>query len=126
METVSIRYIVADVDAAAAFYRDLLGFAVDFQAPGAFAMLSRGVLKLMLNRPGAGGAGAAMPDGETPAPGGWNRFQLVVSDLAAEVQRLKAAGASFRNEIVQGNGGQQILLKDPSGNLIELFQPPGG
>jgi len=124
MDTVSVRYIVADVDAAVAFYRDLLGFKVDMQAGPGFAMLSRGPLRLLLNRPGAGGAGQSMPNGEAPAPGGWNRIQLGVGDLAAEVERLKAAGGHFRNEIVQGNGGKQILIEDPSGNPIELFEPP--
>ncbi len=124
MDTVSVRYIVADVDAAVAFYRDLLGFKIDMQAGPGFAMLSRGPLRLLLNRPGAGGAGQSMPNGEAPAPGGWNRIQLDVGDLAAEVERLKAAGGRFRNEIVQGNGGKQILIEDPSGNPIELFEPP--
>ncbi|MDP3855288.1 VOC family protein [Phenylobacterium sp.] len=124
MDTVSVRYIVADVDAAVAFYRDLLGFKIDMQAGPGFAMLSRGPLRLLLNRPGAGGAGQSMPSGEAPAPGGWNRIQLEVGDLNAEVDRLKAAGGRFRNEIVQGNGGKQILIEDPSGNPIELFEPP--
>lgn len=124
MDTVSVRYIVADVDAAVAFYRDLLGFAVDLSAAPGFAMLSRGPLRLLLNRPGAGGAGQAMPNGDLPAPGGWNRFQLEVRDLAADVERLRAAGARFRNEVVQGAGGKQILIEDPSGNPIELFEPP--
>jgi predicted enzyme related to lactoylglutathione lyase len=91
-------------------------------APG-FAMLSRGNLRLLLNAPGAGGAGRAMPDGTLPEPGGWNRFQLEVEDLEAAVQRLKDEGASFRNEIVTGTGGSQMLLEDPAGNLIELFEP---
>lgn len=124
MDTVSVRYIVADVDAAVAFYRDLLDFRVDMQAGPGFAMLSRGPLRLLLNRPGAGGAGQSMPNGEAPAPGGWNRIRLGVGDLNAEVDRLKAAGGRFRNEIVQGNGGKQILVEDPSGNPIELFEPP--
>lgn len=126
MDTVSVRYIVADVDAAVAFYRDLLGFEVDMHPGPGFAMIRRGPLRLLLNRPGAGGAGQSMPDGEAPAPGGWNRIQLDVGDLEAEVERLKAAGGRFRNAIVQGNGGRQILLEDPSGNPIELFQPPSG
>lgn len=124
MDTVSVRYFVNDVDAAVAFYRDLLGFTVDFSAAPGFAMLSRGPMRLLLNRPGAGGAGQSMPNGDAPAPGGWNRFQLDVADLGAEVERLKSAGGRFRNEIVQGNGGKQILLEDPSGNAIELFEPP--
>lgn len=123
MDTVSVRYIVTDVEAAAAFYRDLLGFEVGFSAPG-FAMLNKGALRLLLNRPGFGGAGQSMPDGTAPAPGGWNRIQLGVADLVAEVERLKGLGGRFRNEIVKGNGGDQILIEDPSGNLVELFQPP--
>lgn len=125
MDTVSVRYIVTDVEAAIAFYRDLLGFEVDISAAPGFARLRRGPLLLLLNRPGFGGAGQSMPSGDAPAPGGWNRFQVEVRDLAAEVERLRAAGARFRNEIVKGNGGDQILLEDPSGNAIELFQPPG-
>ncbi len=124
MDTVSVRYIVADVDAAVAFYRDLLGFNVDMQAGPGFARLSRGPLRMFLNRPGAGGAGQSMPNGDVPAPGGWNRIQLEIGDLEAEVERLKAAGGRFRNEIVQGNGGKQVLIEDPSGNPIELFEPP--
>lgn len=124
METVSVRYIVADMDAAVGFYRDLLGFEVDIQAGPGFARLRRGALRLLLNRPGAGGAGQSMPSGEAPAPGGWNRIQLQVRDLQAEVERLKTAGGRFRNEIVQGNGGKHILIEDPSGNPIELFEPP--
>jgi catechol 2,3-dioxygenase-like lactoylglutathione lyase family enzyme len=119
-----VRYIVDDVDAAIAFYTGALGFAVDMHPAPGFAALSRGDLQLLLNRPGAGGAGQAMPDGTLPAPGGWNRIQVVVDDLAATVERLRAAGARFRNEIVKGFGGDQILLQDPSGNLIELFEPP--
>jgi catechol 2,3-dioxygenase-like lactoylglutathione lyase family enzyme len=120
---VNVRYIVSDVDAALAFYTDLLGFrVVTHPAPG-FAIVSQGELRLLLNRPGAGGAGQAMPDGQLPAPGGWNRIQIEVGDLAATVEKLKAAGARFRNEILTGSGGKQILLLDPSGNPIELFQP---
>jgi len=125
MGKVSIRYIVSDVDAAIAFYTEQLGFQVDMHPAPGFAMLSRGDLTLLLNRPGAGGAGQAMPDGQLPAPGGWNRFQVEIEDLAATVERLKGAGCRFRNEIVAGNAGQQILLEDPSGNPIELFQPAG-
>jgi catechol 2,3-dioxygenase-like lactoylglutathione lyase family enzyme len=120
---VSIRYIVSDVDAAVAFYREFLDFQVDMHRGPGFATVSRGDLRLLLNRPGAGGAGQSMPDGQAPAPGGWNRIQLEVDDLEATVERLRAAGARFRNEIVIGNGGKQILLEDPSGNPIELFQP---
>jgi catechol 2,3-dioxygenase-like lactoylglutathione lyase family enzyme len=123
MGKVSVRYIVADVDAAIAFYTKMLGFQVDLHPAPGFASLSRGDLQLLLNRPGAGGAGQAMPSGQVPAPGGWNRIQLEVDDLAALVAKLKGAGGRFRNEIVTGNGGKQILLEDPSGNPIELFQP---
>ena len=120
---VSVRYIVTDVDAVIPFYTDLLGFSVDMHPAPGFAALSRGELRLLLNRPGAGGAGQAMPDGATPQPGGWNRIQIEVDDLESVVSRLQAAGARFRNEIVTGNGGKQILVEDPSGNPIELFQP---
>ena len=125
MATVSVRYITDDVDAAVAFYVERLGFTVDMQAGPGFATLSRGDLRLLVNRPGAGGAGQAMPDGRLPAPGGWNRIQIEVSNLEREVESLRAAGANFRNDIVTGRGGSQILLEDPSGNPIELFQPAG-
>jgi catechol 2,3-dioxygenase-like lactoylglutathione lyase family enzyme len=121
MATVSVRYIVHDVDAAIAFYTERLGFGVEFNPPG-FAVLSRGDLRLLLNEPGAGGAGQPMPDGREPEPGGWNRIQLEVDDLVGEVEALR--DANFRNEIVGGRGGKQILLEDPSGNPIELFEPP--
>jgi catechol 2,3-dioxygenase-like lactoylglutathione lyase family enzyme len=120
---IRVRYLVDDVDAAIEFYTGMLGFAVDMHPAPPFAALRRDDLVLYLNRPGAGGAGQAMPDGTLPAPGGWNRFQIEVDDLAAEVERLRAAGARFRNDIVTGTGGKQILLQDPSGNLIELFEP---
>ncbi len=120
---VSVRYIVADVDAAIPFYVDMLGFTVDMHPAPGFAALSRGELRLYLNRPGAGGAGQAMPDGASPQPGGWNRIQIEVDDIEGTVSRLRMAGARFRNEIVTGNGGKQILVEDPSGNPIELFQP---
>jgi catechol 2,3-dioxygenase-like lactoylglutathione lyase family enzyme len=124
MATISVRYIVHDVDAAIAFYTERLGFGVElYPAPG-FAVLSRGDLRLLLNEPGAGGAGQPMPDGREPEPGGWNRIQLEVDDLAGEVEVLRDARAHFRNEIVGGRGGKQILLEDPSGNPIELFEPP--
>ncbi|MGZ3602175.1 MAG: VOC family protein [Ktedonobacterales bacterium] len=123
MGTVNVRYIVHDVDSAIPFYTDMLGFQLDMHPAPGFASMSRGDLQLYLNRPGAGGAGQAMPDGQMPAPGGWNRIQIVVDDLDATVAKLKAAGARFRNEIVVGNGGKQILIEDPSGNPIELFQP---
>lgn len=125
MTTVSVRYIADDVDAAVAFYVERLGFAVEMQGGPGFAMLARGELRLLLNRPGAGGAGQPVPDGRRPEPGGWNRIQIEVSDLEREVAALRAAGASFRGEIVTGRGGSQILLEDPSGNPIELFQPAG-
>ena len=122
MSTVSVRYIVHDLDAAIGFYRDDLGFEVVMHPAPTFAMLARGDLRLLLSVPsGQGGGGQAMPDGRRPEPGGWNRFQLEVADLRAEVDRLRAAGARFRNEIVEGMGGNQILLEDPSGNAIELF-----
>jgi catechol 2,3-dioxygenase-like lactoylglutathione lyase family enzyme len=125
MTTVSVRYITDDVDAAVAFYVERLGFNVETVPGPGFAMLSRGDLRLMLNRPGAGGAGQAMPDGRVPEPGGWNRIQIEVSNLEREVEALREAGASFRNDIVTGRGGSQILLEDPAGNPIELFQPAG-
>ncbi len=123
MSKFSVRYIVADVDAAIAFYTEMLGFHVDMHPAPGFASLAKGDLQLLLNRPGAGGAGQAMPDGQSPAPGGWNRIRLEVADLAATVEKLKGMGCRFRNEIVIGNGGKQILLEDPSGNPIELFEP---
>jgi predicted enzyme related to lactoylglutathione lyase len=123
--TVTVRYIVTDVDSAVAFYSSLLGFHVEQHVKSAFANLSLGNLRLLINKPGAGGAGQAMPDGTIPAPGGWNRIQIEVKDLEVTVKEFKSKGAKFRNEIVVGNGGKQILLQDPSGNLIELFQPPG-
>ena len=122
MSKVSVRYIVSDVDAVIPFYTDLLGFKVDMHPAPGFASLSRGDLQLLLNRPGAGGAGQAMPDSQIPAPGGWNRFQIEVEDLEATVEKLGNMGARFRNVIVTGNGGKQILIEDPSGNPIELFQ----
>ena len=126
MTTVNVRYIVDDVDAAIAFYTQLLGFSVVLHPAPGFASLARGNLGLMLNIPsGTGGAAQPMPDGRKPEPGGWNRIQLQVSDLASEVERLRKAGAHFRNDIVIGNGGKQILLDDPAGNPIELFEPHG-
>jgi catechol 2,3-dioxygenase-like lactoylglutathione lyase family enzyme len=123
MSHASVRYIVDDVDAAVAFYTERLAFEVEMRPAPTFAMLSRGPLRLMLSAPtGPGGGAQPMPDGRRPEPGGWNRIQLEVDDLDAEVQALRRAGASFRNEIVQGVGGAQILLDDPSGNPIELFQ----
>jgi catechol 2,3-dioxygenase-like lactoylglutathione lyase family enzyme len=125
MATVSVRYIVNDVDEAIAFYCRQLGFHEDMHPAPTFAMLSRGDLRLVLSAPGGGpgGGGQAMPDGSIPQPGGWNRFSLEVSDLAALVDTLRQDGAHFRNDIVTGVGGKQILVDDPSGNPIELFEP---
>jgi catechol 2,3-dioxygenase-like lactoylglutathione lyase family enzyme len=124
MATVSVRYFVDDVDAAIDFYSERLGFDIELHPAPGFAILSRGDLRLLLNDPSAGG-GAAQPtaDGRRPEPGGWNRIQLEIDDLADKVETLRKAGARFRNEIVTGRGGKQILLEDPSGNPIELFQP---
>ncbi len=124
MATVSVRYIVDDVDAAIVFYTEHLGFDEVMHPAPTFAMLSRGDLRLNLSAPsGQGGGGQAMPDGTRPEPGGWNRFAVEVPDLDATVQQLRAAGVHFRNDIVTGVGGKQILLDDPSGNPVELFQP---
>jgi catechol 2,3-dioxygenase-like lactoylglutathione lyase family enzyme len=122
MEKVNIRYIVADVDVAIRFYTEQLGFKLEMHPAPPFAILSKGNLQLLLNRPGAGGAGQSSASGQAPAPGGWNRFQLEFDDLAAAVRRLDAAGCRFRSEIISGNGGRQVLLDDPSGNPIELFE----
>jgi predicted enzyme related to lactoylglutathione lyase len=119
----AVRYIVNDVDASVDFYSKKLGFKADMHMPGAFASLILNNLRLFINRPGAGGAGQAMSDGTVPAPGGWNRFQLVVQDLESTVEKLKKDGSKFRNEIITGVGGKQALLEDPSGNFIELFEP---
>ncbi|MCQ6957207.1 VOC family protein [Mucilaginibacter aquariorum] len=118
-----VRYIVSDLDAAVLFYKDLLGFTVDMQVAPGLARLSKGSLRLFLNRPGFGGAGQSMPDGTVPAPGGWARIILEVGNLEAAIATLKTKKAQFRNELVTGQGGRQILLRDPSGNLIELFEP---
>ena len=124
MATVQVRYIVHDVDAAIAFYCGRLGFHEDMHPAPAFAMLSRGDLRLVLSALGGGpGGGAAMPDGTVPEPGGWNRFAIEVSDLDATVEGLREAGVHFRNDIVTGVGGKQILVDDPSGNPVELFEP---
>jgi catechol 2,3-dioxygenase-like lactoylglutathione lyase family enzyme len=124
MATVSVRYIVHDVDAAIGFYCQHLGFQEVMHPAPAFAMLSRGDLRLVLSAAGGGpGGGQAMPDGTIPEPGGWNRFSIEVADLAATVDALRAAGVRFRNDIVIGIGGNQILLEDPSGNPVELFEP---
>ncbi|HWG02468.1 MAG TPA: VOC family protein [Trebonia sp.] len=124
MATVSVRYIVNDVGAAIAFYRDNLGFTEIMHPAPAFAMLARGDLRLVLSAPGGGpGGGQAMPDGTVPVPGGWNRFSIEVTDLAATVRELRGKGVRFRNEIVEGVGGRQILAEDPAGNPVELFEP---
>ncbi|HKZ08992.1 MAG TPA: VOC family protein [Methylomirabilota bacterium] len=122
MTTVNVRYMVHDVEAALAFYTSHLGFKVLSKTLPAFADVARGDLRLLLSGP-TSSAGRPMPDGRRPEPGGWNRIHLIVEDLAAEVQRLRAAGLHFRNDIVTGPGGSQILLDDPSGNPVELFQP---
>lgn len=124
MATVSVRYIVYDVAEAIGFYCGNLGFTEVMHPAPAFAMLARGDLRLVLSAAGGGpGGGQAMPDGRVPEPGGWNRFSIEVTDLAATVGQLRQAGARFRNEIVTGVGGKQILLEDPSGNPVELFEP---
>ncbi|WFU49992.1 VOC family protein [Sinorhizobium terangae] len=122
--TVNVRYMVDDVEASIEWYTKHLGFSLLSNHAPAFADVKRGALRLLLSGP-LSSAGRPMPDGERPAPGGWNRIHLIVGDLAAEVARLKAAGAKFRNDIVTGPGGSQILLIDPSGNFVELFQPAG-
>jgi catechol 2,3-dioxygenase-like lactoylglutathione lyase family enzyme len=125
MATVSVRYIIDDVNAAIAFYTKHLGFGIERQPAPGFAILSRGDLRLLLSvSTGPGGAAQPMPDGRKPEPGGWNRIQLEVHDLVSDVETLRKAGARFRNDIVSGFGGKQILLNDPAGNPIELFEPP--
>jgi catechol 2,3-dioxygenase-like lactoylglutathione lyase family enzyme len=121
-ETVNVRYMVDDIQAAIDFYTRHLGFSLISSAAPAFADIRRGGLRLLLSGP-ASSAGRPMPDGRKPSPGGWNRIHLIVDDIGAEVERLRDEGVSFRNEIVAGPGGRQILLDDPSGNPIELFQP---
>ena len=123
-ELANVRYMVDDVEEAVDFYTTQFGFTVRSNAAPAFADVVRGNLRLLLSGPQSS-AGRPMPDGRTPHSGGWNRIHLIVDDIAAEVQRLRSAGLKFRNEIVSGPGGQQILLEDPSGNPIELFQPAG-
>ncbi len=124
MATVSVRYIVHDVDEAIAFYCRHLGFTEVMHPAPPFAMLSRGDLRLVLSAPGGGpGGGASMPDGTVPSPGGWNRFSIEVEDLESLAATLKAGGVRFRNQIVDGVGGRQVLIEDPSGNPVELFQP---
>ncbi|HET7586329.1 MAG TPA: VOC family protein [Gemmatimonadaceae bacterium] len=124
MNNVTVRYIVADLDAALAFYTEHLGFTVVMHPAPTFAMLARDSLRLALSVPSSqGGGGQTLPDGRTPAPGGWNRIMLMVEDLSAEVARLRAAGLRFRSDIITGVGGKQIIVDDPSGNPVELFQP---
>ncbi|ASQ07588.1 VOC family protein (plasmid) [Sinorhizobium meliloti WSM1022] len=120
--TVNVRYMVDDVDSAVEWYTKHLGFSLLSNHAPAFADVRRGALRLLLSGP-LSSAGRPMPDGERPSPGGWNRIHLVVDDLAVEVERLRAAGVRFRNDVVTGPGGSQILLIDPSGNIVELFQP---
>jgi catechol 2,3-dioxygenase-like lactoylglutathione lyase family enzyme len=124
MATVSVRYIVRDVDAAIEFYCTHLGFQEVMHPAATFAMLARGDLRLVLSAPGGGpGGGQAMPDGSLPEPGGWNRFSIEVDDIESTAQALRRTGVAFRNEIVTGVGGKQVLVEDPSGNPVELFEP---
>ena len=123
-ETVNVRYMVDDVDEAIAFYTEKLDFEVLTSAAPAFADVQRGNLRLLLAGP-TSSAGRPMPDGAKPGPGGWNRIHFIVDDIDAEVARLREDGASFRNDVISGPGGKQILLEDPSGNVVELFQPAG-
>lgn len=124
MASVSVRYIVNDVDAAIGFYCGRLGFEEVMHPASTFAMLSRGPLRLVLSAPGGGpGGGQAMPDGTLPEPGGWNRFSIEVDDLTETIESLRSAGATFRGDAVNGVGGRQIIVEDPSGNPVELFEP---
>ncbi|QBI18843.1 VOC family protein [Egibacter rhizosphaerae] len=123
MDVVSVRYIVDDVEQAIAFYRDHLGFDVDLHPAPGFARLHKDRLRLLLNAPGAGGAGRAGGGDDGPRPGGWNRFQLTVEDLDGLVATLRAAGVTFRSDVVSGMGGRQALVADPAGNVVELFEP---
>ena len=122
VSTVNVRYMVDDVEATVAWYTKHLGFTLLSNAAPAFADVTLGSLRLLLSGP-TSSAGRAMPDGERPGPGGWNRIHLIVDDISAEVARLRAAGVEFRNDILTGPGGSRVLLKDPAGNLVELFQP---
>jgi len=124
-DTVNVRYMVDDVGKSIDFYSSHLGFSVALDAAPAFADVRRGSLRLLLSGP-TSSAGRPMPDGRTPGPGGWNRIHLIVDDIGAEVGRLREAGVAFRNDVVVGPGGSQILVEDPSGNVVELFQPAGG
>ena len=123
-DSANVRYMVDDVEAAVDFYTKHLGFTVNTNFPPAFADVTRGNLRLLLSGPKSS-AGRPMPDGAQPAPGGWNRIHLITTDLEEEVARLKAEGVPFRNDIVNGPGGSQILVEDPAGNIVELFQPAG-
>ena len=123
-DRVNVRYLVDDVEAAIAFYTEHFGFTVLSSAVPAFADVVRGNLRLLLSGPKSS-AGRPMPDGRTPQPGGWNRIHFIVDDIDAEVQRLRAAGVSFRNEVIEGPGGRQVVLDDPAGNPVELFQARG-
>jgi len=124
-QMVSVRYMVDDVQAAVDFYTSHLGFSVRTSAVPAFADVTRGNLRLLLAGPGSS-AGRPMPDGRRPQPGGWNRIHLIVPDIASEVARLRGEGVSFRNDVVSGPGGKQILIEDPAGNVVELFEPASG
>ena len=121
--TVNVRYIANDVNSCVTFYTQILGFDVIMNPPTGFAILSKGNLRLLFNHPGAGGAGKAMPDGAVPAPGGWNRIQFEVQNIESVIKDLKGKNVRFRNDLVTANAGKQILVMDPSGNLIELFEP---
>ena len=121
-QTVSVRYIVHDVEEAIRFYKDFLGFELVMHPAPPFAIISSGNLRLLLSQPGSGGGGHALPDGQLPKPGGWNRIHLPVKNLQSVYTSLKEKGAKFKNEIIEGVGGKQALLEDPSGNLIELFE----
>lgn len=124
MTSVSVRYIVDDVDKAISFYTQHLGCTVEMHPAPGFASLQRGDLRLLLNATGgSGGAAQPMPDGRRPEPGGWNRLQIEVDDLEADVQRMRASGVQFRSDVITGMGGKQVLLDDPSGNPVELFEP---
>ena len=121
-DEINVRYMVEDVEESITFYTKLLGFELSTSAAPAFADVKRGNLRLLLSGPKSS-AGRPMPDGATPGPGGWNRIHFIVDDLDTEVERLRDLGAKFRNDVVEGPGGKQILLEDPSGNVVELFQP---
>jgi catechol 2,3-dioxygenase-like lactoylglutathione lyase family enzyme len=123
MNKISVRYIVDDVDAAVDFYTSVFQFEVVMRPAPGFAMLNRGELRLLLNSPGAGGAGQTLADGSRPEPGGWNRFQLQVDDLDAAVEDMRKVGADLRIDVIDGRGGRQALVPDPAGNLVEVFQP---